>query len=302
MKEKKDDKNQQTNKIVLFPNLHERLITKGLDELSNKNFKHAAQIFIQAREYDIENYEVNMGLLVSLVELQKYVEARELCHELLRMGIGDYFQIMSIHLMVLLQLSEHKEMVKTIELLFQENQIPYDKIEHFEKMLNFSNKVLEERKTESERHEEQVQKQFQLEGLFKGKNDQELLDTISKLSQMNIRPFMDEIQQFLQHEETHPFFKTMLLTYIKRTGLFTTNRIEKVFEGQMSIIPSELPDLKEQEYFNNVFGLLEKELSQHDPSLLEMTQSLLERHHFLLYPYVPEQDFKCDDSCLSCFS
>ena len=70
MKDKKDDKNQQTNKIVLFPNLHERLITKGLDELSNKNFKLAAQLFIQAREYDIENYEVNMGLLVSLVELQ----------------------------------------------------------------------------------------------------------------------------------------------------------------------------------------------------------------------------------------
>ena len=37
MKEKKDDKNQQTNKIVLFPNLHERLIAKGLEELSNKN-------------------------------------------------------------------------------------------------------------------------------------------------------------------------------------------------------------------------------------------------------------------------
>ena len=53
------------------------------------------------------------------------IEARELCHELLRMGIGDYFQIMSIYLMVLLQLSEHEEMVETIELLFQENQIPY---------------------------------------------------------------------------------------------------------------------------------------------------------------------------------
>ena len=289
MKEKKDDNNQQTNKIVLFPNLHERLITKGLDELSNKNFKHATQIFIQAREYDIENYEVNMGLLVSLVELQKYVEARELCHELLRMGIGDYFQIMSIYLMVLLQLSEHKEMVETIELLFQENQIPYDKIEHFEKMLNFSNKVLEERKAESERHEEQVQKQFRLEGLFKGKNDQELLDTISKLSQMNIRPFMNEIQQFLEHEETHPFFKTMLLHILKEQDYSQPIELKK-FSKTDSIIPSELPDLKEQEYFNKVFGLLEKELSQHDPSLLEMTQSLLERHHFLLYPFEPEQD------------
>ena len=84
------------------------------------------------------------------MKFKQYEEARELCDELLRKGIGDYFQIISIYLMVLLQLSEHKEMIETIELLFQENQIPFDKIEHFEKMLNFSKKVLEERKNSNE--------------------------------------------------------------------------------------------------------------------------------------------------------
>lgn len=289
MKDKKDDKIQQTNKIVLFPNLPERLITKGLKELSNKNFKLATQLFIQARDYDVENYEVNMGLLVSLVELQQYEEARELCHELLRIGIGDYFQIMSIYLMVLLQLSEHEEMIETIELLFQENQIPFDKIEHFENMLTFSKKVVEERQAELKRHEENLQIQFQQEGLFVGKSDQELLDTITKLSQMNIRPFIDEIQHFLQQEETHPFFKTMLLNILKEQEYSQPIELKK-FSFIESIIPSELPDLKEQEYFKSVIWLLEKELSQHDPSLLEMTQSLLERHHFLLYPFEPKQD------------
>ena len=75
MKEKKDEKNQLTNNIVLFPNLHERLVTQGLEELSNRDFKRAAQLFAQAREYDDENSEVNLGLLVSLVELQYYEEA-----------------------------------------------------------------------------------------------------------------------------------------------------------------------------------------------------------------------------------
>lgn len=289
MKDKKDDKNQQTNKIVLFPNLHERLITKGLEELSNKKFNLAAQLFIQAREYDIENYEVNMGLLVSLVELQQYEEARELCHELLRIGIGDYFKIMSIYLMVLLQLNEHDEMVETIELLFQENQIPFDKIEHFEKMLSFSKKVLEERKAESERHEEHLQRKFQQEGLFNDKSDQQLLDTITKLSQMNIRPFIDEIQHYLQQEETHPFFKTMLLNILKEQEYSQPVEVKKLTQIK-SIIPTELPELKEQEYFKRVYGLLDNELSQNDPSLLDMTQSLLERHHFLLYPFEPTQE------------
>jgi tetratricopeptide (TPR) repeat protein len=289
MKDKKDGKTQQTNNIVLFPNLHERLVTKGLAELSNKDFKRAAQLFMQAREYDYDNYEMNMGLLVSLVEIQQYEEARRLCHELLRKGIGDYFQIMSIYLMVLLQLSEHKEMVETIELLFQENQIPFDKIEHFEKMLDFSKKVLEERKNANEWHEKNLQKRLQQEGVFEDKSDQELLDVITKLSQMNIRPFILEIQQFLQQKETHPFFKTMLLNVLKEQDYSQPIELFK-FSKVISIIPTALPDVKENDYFKKVVTLLESELLHSDPSLLDMIQSLIERHQFLLYPLEVEQD------------
>ena len=149
--------------------------------------------------------------------------------------------------------------------------------------------MLEERKAESERHKENLQKKFQQEGLFNNKSDQELLDTITKLSQMNIRPFIDEIQHYLQQEDTHPFFKTMLLNILKEQEYSQPIEVKK-FSIIESMIPSELPDLKEQEYFKKVFGLLEKELSQNDPSLLDMTQSLLERHHFLLYPFEPEKD------------
>ena len=290
MKDKKDGKIQQANNIVLFPNLHERLVTKGLTELSNKNFKRAAQLFTQAREYDDEDYEVNMGLLVSLVEIQQYEEARALCDELLRKGIGDYFQIISIYLMVLLQLSEHKEMIETIELLFQENQIPFDKIEHFEKMLNFSKKVLEERKNSNEWQDKKLQKRFQQEGLFDEKSDQELLDVITKLSQMNIRPFIAEIQQFLQQKEAHPFFKTMLLNVLKEQDYSQSVELIK-FSKTISVVPTALPDIKENDCFKKVFTLLEIELLHSDPSLLDMIQSLIERHQFLLYPFEVEQDF-----------
>ena len=68
--------------------------------------------------------------------------------EMLNKDIGDYFQLINIYLMVLLQLSEHQEMVTTIELLFEESQIPFDKEEHFEKMLQFSKRALEDKKEE----------------------------------------------------------------------------------------------------------------------------------------------------------
>lgn len=285
---KRDRKKQGLGNIVLFPNLYERLVSRGLEELENKNFKKAMHLFTQAREYETENAEVNLGLLVSLVEVQHYEDARVLCQEMLKQGMGDYFQIMSIYLMVLLQMGEHEEMVQTIELLFQENQIPFDKIDHFQKMLSFSKNILEKKENEIQQDDE-YEHQLQEAGLLSQKSDQELLDIITKLSKMNIRPFIDEIQQFLLDENMHPFYKTLLLNILKEQDY--TNPIELTkFSRKVSIIPSQLEDIRENAFYKKVSTAIENVLSQQDPSLLEIIHSLLDRHRFLLYPLEPQQD------------
>src|SRR4051812_12493282 len=111
MDEKNNKQKAEETKVVAFPNLGERLIVKGMDELGSRNFRKAATLFSQAREFDPDNDEVCMGLVVSLVELEYYEEAKALCQEMLNKGIGDYFQLINIYLMVLLQLGEHQEMV-----------------------------------------------------------------------------------------------------------------------------------------------------------------------------------------------
>ncbi|RID86372.1 hypothetical protein D1953_08555 [Peribacillus asahii] len=284
MNERKDG-----NNVVLFPNLHHRLVTKGTEALENKQYKQAAGLFSQARELDQEHAEGNVGLLVSLIELQDYKEAKQLCKELLHRGIGDYFQITNMYLMVLVQLGEHEEIVEMIELLFQEHQIPFDKMEQFEQMLSFSKRALEERDIEAEQHESQLKQKLQQEPLFNGKNEQQLLNTINMLSQMNVRPFIDDIQQFLQEEENHPFFKTMLLNILKEQDYIQAVEVRK-FSQVSSLIPAHLPNLKEYPFFKKVWDLAEQKLAQRNPSLLEMVHSLLERHSFLLYPFELEWD------------
>ncbi|MFB5282246.1 tetratricopeptide repeat protein [Peribacillus sp. Hz7] len=284
MNEKKDG-----NNVVLFPNLHHRLVMKGTEALENKQYKQAAELFSQARELDQEHAEGNVGLLVSLVELQDYKAAKQLCKELLHQGIGDYFQITNMYLMVLVQLGEHEDIVEMIELLFQEHQIPFDKMEQFEQMLSFSKRTLEEREIEAEQNESQLQQQLQEEPLFNGKNEQQLLNTINMLSQMNVRPFIDDIQQFMQEEANHPFFKTMLLNILKEQDYTQTVEVRK-FSQVSSLIPAHLPNLKEYPFFKKVWDLAEQKLAQRNPSLLEMVHSLLERHCFLLYPFELEQD------------
>ncbi|MDP1417341.1 tetratricopeptide repeat protein [Peribacillus simplex] len=284
-----DEKNQKKageTKIIAFPNLGERLIVKGLDELGNRNFKAAAQLFSQAREYEPENDEVCMGLVVSLVELEYYQESKELCIEMLNKGIGDYFQLINIYLMVLLQLGEHQEMVTTIELLFEESQIPFDKEEHFEKMLQFSKRALEDKKEEKERQNQQLSEELQEDELFEGKTDNEMLLVISKLTNINIRPFIPQIEEFLQKDEGHPFFKTMLLNILIDQEYNEEVTLRK-FNQSKSVIPRELKSLKETDFYKKVTGLTEEEISQDNPSLFEMVHSLIERHSFLLFPFEP---------------
>ncbi|MGE7601002.1 tetratricopeptide repeat protein [Peribacillus sp. NPDC097675] len=280
-------KNQDDSKVIAFPNLGERLIIKGLDELGNRNFKEAALLFTQAREFEPENDEVCMGLVVSLVELEHYEEAKELCQEMLNKGIGDYFQLINIYLMVLLQLNEHEDMITTIELLFDENQIPFDQEEHFEKMLHFSKRALEEKKEESDRGKQLLEEELQQEELFGGKTDQDMLLVISKLTNLNIRPFIPQIEQYLQ-SEGQPFFKTMLLNILIDQEYNEKVIVQKFGESQI-VIPSKLEEWKETSFYKTINALIEEEISQKNPSLFKMVHSLIERHSFLLYPFEPEQ-------------
>ncbi|MFE4810424.1 tetratricopeptide repeat protein [Peribacillus simplex] len=286
MDNENNEKKVGETKIIAFPNLGERLIVKGLDELGNRNFKAAAQLFRQAREYEPENDEVCMGLVVALVELEYYQESKELCIEMLNKGIGDYFQLINIYLMVLLQLGEHQEMVTTIELLFEESQIPFDKEEHFEKMLQFSKRALEDKREEKERQNQQLSEELQEDELFEGKTDNEMLMVISKLTNINIRPFIPQIVEFLQKDEGHPFFKTMLLNILIDQEYKEEVTLKK-FDQSKSVIPSELKSLKETDFYKKVTGLTEEEISQDNPSLFEMVHSLIERHSFLLFPFEP---------------
>ncbi|MFD0047808.1 tetratricopeptide repeat protein [Actinomycetes bacterium NPDC127524] len=286
-----DKKTASEKKVIPFPNLEERLVQKGLDLLSSRDFKEAANLFSQAREMNAENPESAVGLVVSFVELGYYSEARDLCNELLHKGIGDYFQVVNIYLMVLLQLNEHREMITTIEALLDDDQVPFDKIDHFEKMLGFSKRVLEEKQEQADLKQERFEEEMKETELFKDKTESEILLGISKLADMNARPFITQIKDYLASDEGHPFLKTLLLNILQDQEYDRGIEIEK-FSKKRKIVPAELPPLKTGEFFTEVSGMIEDVLGQENPTQAEMILSLFERHHFLIYPFEPKkQDY-----------
>lgn len=289
MKEK-----QEMGKVIPFPGLAERYADKGMEALINKQFKDAAAYFEEAIELDEELYNAQFGLVVVFVELGKYEEAKLHCQSILQKGLGDYFKTMEMYLMILLQLNEYEEMEATINALSKEGYIPFDKEEHFNNMLSFSRRMSEERKTA---FEEVAEEEFNSEE-FKGeldlfsKSDQEQLILVSKLKNENIRIYIDEIKDYLQSPEGHPFVKTTLLLLLKEQELQDECDVEK-FLKHVTVVPAQLQDLHTSDYFRKIVLILEEQVAHDNPSLCDLARQLAERHHFMMYPFEPKESVEC---------
>ncbi|WP_108669407.1 tetratricopeptide repeat protein [Peribacillus acanthi] len=271
---------QRQDNVIPLPGLSDRLIKLGLDSLANKNFKEAYSYLTQAVELEPDHADLHIGLVVSMVELGLYKEAKQLCKEIMHKGIGDYFQVVSIYLMVLLHLNEHEEMVSTIEALLDENEVPLDKEESFERMLEFSKRVILERQTKKEA---EVLPEYE-EFILKGKTDSEQFFLLSKLSDKNIRPYASQLEDFLVDEKAHPFLKTMVLTMMVEQQYGIEISIVKLGRS-MNAVPSELPLVKDDTALLKLIELLDNGLGQENPTQYELAKNILERHHFISYPF-----------------
>jgi len=262
-----------------------------MDALIQKEYKNAVEFFTEAIALNDDLYNAQFGLVVAFVELGKYEEAKEHCHNILQKGVGDYFKTMEMYLMILLQLNEYEEMENTINALLNEGHIPFDKEEHFNNMLAFSKRMSDERKTAFAEEDGFV---YEYEGkldLF-SKSDQEQLILISKLKNENIRKYIDEIKDYLQSPEGHPFVKTTLLLLLKEQEIQDECDVEK-FLKHVTVVPAQLEDWHESVFFQKAVLILEEQVEHENPSLYDLAKQLIERHHFLMYPFEPTESAEC---------
>ncbi|WP_019242795.1 MULTISPECIES: tetratricopeptide repeat protein [Bacillus] len=281
MKEKKE-----SAKIIPFPELASRLVDRGMDFLLHKRFAEAADLLQQAIELEKEDYNARFGLIVALVELSKYREAKEHCQYILHRGIGDYSKTMEMYIMVLLQLNEYEEMEATISALLEEGLLPVEKEEHFENMLEFCKRMRMEQ-SEFPVDESVIEKSLEL----LHKTPQEQLIIVNQLKDDNIRKYLVEIKEFLQSPEGHPLIKTLLLIALSDQEIQDECVIVK-FSKETTIIPSGIEFIHNRDYYRNIEELLDKCLEQKNPSLFELARHLLERHQLVLYPFEPMECYE----------
>jgi tetratricopeptide (TPR) repeat protein len=285
---KKRERAKRKDNIIFLPGLEKRLTDKGLESLHNKRYQEAITLLEEARVHDPDNSDILVGLVLAYFEAGAYSKARELANEMLLKGIGDYFHMVDLYLTILIQLHEYQEIVLTIEALFDEKEIPPDRHDHFLTILQFSKRMADSNQQEpmEEVREESQPKKLNLSSL---KNINEQMIAISSLADKNIRPYMDEIKEYLNSESGHPFLKTMLLSLLKEQE-YDKNVMVKKFSEDLSVVPTELPDIQTQPRMKEIENILEAKLENSDPVLFENMKGMVERIFFISYPFELKPD------------
>ncbi|MCM3568366.1 lipopolysaccharide assembly protein LapB [Neobacillus mesonae] len=276
---KKRERIKKKDNIIFFPGIEKRLTDKGMESLHHKKFSEAISFLEQAKEYDPENDEILIGLVMAYFEASFFQKAKELAKEMLHKGIGDYFQMVDLYLTILIQLHEYHEIITTIEALLEEKEVPPEKSNHFITILQFSRKMLVNHQYESQLEEEEHGELglFSLDDL----NEQMLL--VSSLAAKNIRPYLGEIEEYLKAESGNSFLKTILLTLLKEQEISQPLTVVK-FEIEQTVIPVDLPEVREMPKMLEVKAALRNRLENSNPVLFENILALVDRIFFISYP------------------
>ncbi len=282
-------RDSKKDNIVLFPGLERRLLEKGLENLHQKQYRQASDLLEQARNLDPDNSEIYTGLVLAYFEAGNINQARKMAAEMLKKGIGDYFQVMDLYIMILVQLNEYQEVITAIEALLEDREVPKEKLEHFSKMLHFSRRMAAGKKETANDHDLARDMGHPKLNLFDCLDPQEQMMLAARLANENIRSYITEIKEYLASNEGDAFQKAMLLNILKEQEYEKEVTVEK-FGMKETFIPVSLPEIHEVEKALEVKQLLKDELESEDPVLFENIKSMIERNFFLLYPFTPSPE------------
>ncbi|MEI5905643.1 tetratricopeptide repeat protein [Bacillus spongiae] len=273
---------KKNGNVVYFPHIKERLMEKGLDSLQQKKYKESAELLKEALQLGYDQPELYMALILALYESGQYDQARLYCKNLLQEGKGDYYEVIELYIMILIQLNEHEEVVLMLNALFEEQNVPLHKEDHFKQLLSISQKIVsgEQLKTAQE---EQVQEEKGKLPLFSG-SFQEQLVRIGELAERNIVPFRNELISYLSEEKAHPILQTMVLNVLREHQVNEEVQVVKLGESK-KVNPANLTDVFDSSFYKQLLFFAEEMVEQQNPTLFELMKDVIDRHSFLMYPF-----------------
>lgn len=272
-----------SNNIVLFPGTIEMLIARAHHCVENGQFVEANQLFNEALQY-FDGDELTLSVYsYSLYETKNYEEAKEICEHLLNIGPSMYFEVMELYLTICMQLKQFHQVEKIITTLLEEEKIPKEQINKFKKLKELNANIAETKLIEDYNCNEELPiEQFTVDNFFKLDKTEQVKE-IHMLASTNIRPILGQLKTIAEHENCHPFIKSMILILCVEQQVDMDFKIEK-FNRTIIVNPSLLTVPTKMPQFLTILEIVEDKLDS-NPTFLEMVESMITKHAIVTYPF-----------------
>lgn len=268
----KKKKRTKFGNVVQFPGTSAQLEQQGQQALEEKRFDEAIRLYTEALRFEEgRQEEIKMALLIAYHESGSHDAGIVLSREMLHAGEGHYFDVLDLHVLMLIQKRRYKEVADTLSVLLEEG-LPPDRYEHFAHL-----KALTDRMSAK-----------QQESLFKAEDSiQDKMMKLAELSKFDAAPFEEELIHIAGDQAEHPFIQTVVIGLLREIGTAKNVTVRK-FYFEKELIPAITDEAFNRPFFLEVIQHLEQTAGQNNPALFEQAVELIKQYQFLLHPFDPD--------------
>lgn len=265
------DKNQ---KVILFPNVKETLFNRGRNLIQEGKFKEACDVFLQLESFGEHKEEVYMGLVVCLMELGKYQDAKYYCQLMLDEQIGDFLELSQMYVSILIQLHHYEEAIQLVEKIRKKYPSLFDSQDSFFYHIDLFLKRAREEPSAINEH---------YEGLFH-QNFETRMYHFKQLLHYDEMKMTSLLVNYLKSKNGDASLKTIMLQVLSEKNYQKGIVIHK-FNEEMIVYNIEEIDQSYVQFEREVMKYVEETIGQQDPILFQMIEELLRQFLMIQFPF-----------------
>lgn len=272
--------------IVVFPGTIEKLIEDGQKYAENAQYDLAVKCLEEALQYKEGDESTLMIYACALYETKAYKKAKAVCEELLSIGPTLYFEVMELYLTLCIQLKDFEQVQTLITTLLEEDAVPHEYIEKFERLKTLSSEIIEKLQHSTDEGDFFVNisewEELELPS-FKQHSTQQQMSLLSALAGGNIRLVQNKLVQIVEDPSIHPFVQSMALILLVEQQVDIEINICK-FGYKQRVNASQLKLPTQCVQLQQIQQIVREQLQQ-QPMLLELVENLIMKHSIVTYPF-----------------
>lgn len=264
-------------KVVPFPNLKERLLSKAANALKAGNHRQALELFEQLERTDPDNAQAAYGMAVCYVELGYYDKAEALTKNMMEKGIGDYFDVLKLHITILIQRKNYEEVLAMVEAVLDEESVPDELIQTLEQLAQFAKTRMSEWRIMEKRQTENAEPSRELTASLASPDQERQWQAFYQAQQLSTPTILPLFRSYLKDKMGDILLKSMMIKDLKERGVTEQLTVEKL--GEEYTVDLSAP-LFYEPFPEQVQVILREHLESNNPTLYELAIELW--GHFII--------------------